>query len=222
MYSLVLFLAIGSPPALDVTSDEWRHNDTGIQCAYAAAECLARHHHLEGGYGLTHLYFSGCPSASYLESVLNNRGIKTKRQDAGNRSREILREAVANKWGAVVGLQGCHCVALVGFDEKDGTVQIVDNMTTFGVREWSMDTFLSRWDGFVVVLLPDKDSKECKAEGCWHKCNKAGYYWLEQKGKSVGVYVDKEKQYYPLIDTTPGDEKYGPAEKAPVALPKAA
>src|SRR5947209_2514778 len=88
------------------------------RCGWCALETLARHHHVEMLYGLTDKHASRC-STRGLEKALNRAGIPYRIQYPGERDKAILRYAINENLGAVVGFReavpggGGHIVTLI-------------------------------------------------------------------------------------------------------------
>ena len=126
------------------------------RCGWCALETLARHLSIKSLYGIVDKH----PTQSRprdLEAVLASLEVKYRIQNRGSRSTEILREAVSKDLGAVVGFRpaypggGGHIVTLLDFGPK-GVCILDPNDSDGRLRSMDLDTFLERWDGFVLVL----------------------------------------------------------------------
>jgi hypothetical protein len=128
------------------------------RCGWCAVETLARHHHLKALYGLSQTNDSRCSIGS-LEDALAASGVTYRIQYAGEESQALLKYAVQQGLGAVVGFRelypgaGGHIVTLIDFTED--SVQVIDsNDQDHRTRTMSLDRFLYWWDGFALVLEP--------------------------------------------------------------------
>jgi len=128
------------------------------RCGWCALETLARHHHIKVLYGLSRKHASHC-SPETLEEVLADTGIRYRIQYPGDDSRAILRYAVRQGLGAVVGFReiypggGGHIVTLVEFTHT--AVKVIDSNDQDGrTRTMRLEDFLFWWDGFALVLEP--------------------------------------------------------------------
>jgi hypothetical protein len=129
------------------------------RCGWCAVETLARYHGLRGLYGLAQKNPSTCNPGN-LEEALVETGICYRIQYPGRHKLAILRYAIREKLGAVIGFRQPspnsigHIVTLVDFTEA--AVKIIDsNDTDLPTRQMSLDRFLAEWDGFALVLEPD-------------------------------------------------------------------
>jgi hypothetical protein len=134
------------------------------RCGWCCLETLARHLQIKALYGLTEHNASRC-DVNNLEAVLRDASIPYRIQYPGSRSQAILRYAVREGLGAVVGFRelfpgaGGHIVTLVDLTE-DG-VQVIDPNDADGrTRRMTLDRFLYWWDGFAVVLENDSVAAE--------------------------------------------------------------
>ncbi len=126
------------------------------RCGWCALETLARRHGIKPLYGLVDKNPTQCRPRD-LEGVVAAREVKYRIQGRGPRSTGILRDAIRENLGAVVGFRpefpgaGGHIVTVVDFGPKQ--VRILDPNDTDGhVRTLDLDTFMDRWDGFALVL----------------------------------------------------------------------
>lgn len=126
------------------------------RCGWCCVETLARHLKIQALYGLTEHNASRC-DIDNLEAVVADADVPYRIQYPGSRSPAILRYAVRESLGAVVGFRelypgaGGHIVTLIDFTE-DG-VQVIDPNDVDGrTRRMSLDRFLYWWDGFALVL----------------------------------------------------------------------
>jgi hypothetical protein len=132
------------------------YNKSGSQCVWCSLETLARYHKIERLYDLTKKY-KHASGPGEVARVLKDRDIKffqTEKKDIS-----FLEEYVKNrKLGCGVGLNGTHAVNVVHFD-KD-IVKIIDNSDrSLKIQTWSMKRFISQWDGWAFVLIPDVEEK---------------------------------------------------------------
>lgn len=126
------------------------------RCAWCALETLGRHHGIKSLHGLADKHATRATLVD-LEAVLDDLRIDYRIQPAGSRSTTILRYAVQEKLGAMVGFreqlpgQGAHMVVLVDIGPEE--VRVIDSNDTDGrIRTMSLRRFLSWWDGFALVL----------------------------------------------------------------------
>lgn len=103
--------------------------------------------------------------ASDLQWALDDAGVDYRVQDAGNRDTFILRYAIGQKLGAVVGFaettggRGGHVVTLVDYGPQE--VRVIDSNDADGrIRTMPLDRFLSCWDGFALVIDPQDELED--------------------------------------------------------------
>jgi hypothetical protein len=127
-------------------------------CGWCAIETLGRHHKLTTLYGLTD-HHSACCQVSDLEDALDQAGVPYRIQYAGDTNLAILKHAIREDLGAVIGFRelrpgaGGHIVTLI--DLTDDTAKVIDsNDVDRRTRVMSLDHFLYWWDGFALVLEP--------------------------------------------------------------------
>jgi hypothetical protein len=133
------------------------------RCGWCALETLARHHHIKVLFGLVEEHESTA-NPEDLTAVLDARKVRYKLQNRGERDTAILRSSCADGLGAVVGFRplkeggGGHIVTLV--DYTDDTVKLIDsNDEDVRVRTMKTERFLYWWDGFTLVLQPERPAK---------------------------------------------------------------
>jgi hypothetical protein len=138
------------------------------RCGWCALETLARLHAFKCLYGLSESHATMC-SAVHLEDALTGTGITYRIQYPGDYSEAILRYAVREQLGAVVGFReivpgaGGHIVTLVDFTED--MVKVIDsNDPDCKTRTMSLDRFLYWWDGFALVLEEDPATRPAMAK----------------------------------------------------------
>jgi ABC-type bacteriocin/lantibiotic exporter with double-glycine peptidase domain len=126
------------------------------RCAWCALETLGRHHGIMALHGLADQHPTRA-TQSDLEAALDELRVDYRTQPAGSRSTTILRYAIHEDLGAIVGFrervpgQGSHMVTLVDFGTD--SVRVIDSNDADGrVRTMSLKRFLSWWDGFALVL----------------------------------------------------------------------
>jgi len=134
------------------------------RCGWCCLETLARHHQIKALYGLTEHNASRC-DVTNLEAVVAEADVPYRIQYPGSRSQAILRYAVQERLGAVVGFRelypgsGGHIVTLIDLTE-DG-VQVIDPNDADGrTRRMALDRFLYWWDGFALVLETESAAAE--------------------------------------------------------------
>lgn len=126
------------------------------RCGWCSVETLARHLKIEALYGLTEHNASRC-DVSNLETTVARAEVVYRIQYPGNRNQAILRHAIQQGLGAVVGFRelhpgaGGHIVTLI--DLTEDSVQVIDPNDADGrTRRMSLSRFLYWWDGFALVL----------------------------------------------------------------------
>src|SRR5439155_13777417 len=125
------------------------------RCGWCCVETLARHHKIEALYGLAETNASRC-DVSNLETVVADAEVSYRIQYPGIRNQAILRHAVQENLGAVIGFRelypgaGGHIVTLI--DLTDDGVQVIDPNDADGrTRYMTLSRFLYWWDGFALV-----------------------------------------------------------------------
>jgi hypothetical protein len=157
-------------------------NEPPGRCGWCALETLARHHRLTALYGLTRKHPSTCSPRS-LEESLAVAGVPYRIQYPGSRRRDILRYAIQEGLGAVIGLRKPspgtygHIVTLVDFTEAGA--KVIDSNDADGrTRAMSRDRFLDQWDGF--ALVPEAGSCWARATGAgWTSCRAAAAHRVQ-------------------------------------------
>ncbi len=132
------------------------HNLPEGRCAWCALETLARHHGIKALHGLADTHTTRATQED-LEAALDNVNVDYRTQPVGSRSTTILRYAIHENRGAIVGFReripghGSHMVTLVDIGPEE--VRVIDSNDADGrVRTMSLKRFLSWWDGFALVL----------------------------------------------------------------------
>jgi hypothetical protein len=135
-------------------------NLPGDRCGWCALETLGRYHRIADLYHLADKHTSRAGIAD-LEEALDKCNVNYRVQDAGLRNKAILRYAVREKLGAIVGFgehtpgSGRHIVTLVDYGPEE--VRVIDSNDADGrIRTLSLKRFLSWWDGFVLVIEPEE------------------------------------------------------------------
>jgi ABC-type bacteriocin/lantibiotic exporter with double-glycine peptidase domain len=158
--SLALTLHLLIPPAIraevNVPAICRIKNRPPGRCGWCCLETLARHHKIKALYGLTEHNASRCDVGN-LETAVIEAEVTYRIQYPGSRNQAILRYAVREGLGAVVGFRelfpgaGGHIVTLIDLSE-DG-VQVIDPNDADGrTRRMTLERFLYWWDGFALVL----------------------------------------------------------------------
>jgi hypothetical protein len=134
------------------------------RCGWCAVETLARHHRIKSLFGLVEDHPSTA-NPDDLTAVLDKLHVRYQLQNRGDRSTAILRSSCREGLGAVVGFRplregaGGHIVTLVDF--SDDTVKVIDPNDQDGrVRTMSAERFLHWWDGFTLVIQPERTAKK--------------------------------------------------------------
>jgi hypothetical protein len=121
---------------------------------------LGRHQHIQSLVGITE---KNCRQArpEDLIQVLNQKKIGYRFQYRGQFDTQILRKAIQENHGAVVGFRelrpgaGGHIVTVVDFGPEE--VRVIDpNDSDNRIRTLSRDRFMNWWDGFVLALTGDE------------------------------------------------------------------
>jgi hypothetical protein len=154
---LVFSLGLSSTAnaAVDIAMDCRVANKPPGLCGWCAVETLARHHGIKALYGLVERSSSQSRPAD-LERVVAASEVGFRVQRRGQRSVEILRYAINQQLGAVVGFRpGCgasggHIVTLVDLGPEE--VRYIDPNYPDRVRMMDLENFMQRWDGFALIL----------------------------------------------------------------------
>lgn len=133
------------------------------RCAWCALETLARHHGIKALHGLAEKHPTRATQID-LEAVLDDARVDYRTQPVGSRSTTILRYAISENRGALVGFrerkpgEGAHMVTLVDFGPEE--VRVIDSNDADGrVRTMSRKRFLSWWDGFALILEKHEEAR---------------------------------------------------------------
>jgi ABC-type bacteriocin/lantibiotic exporter with double-glycine peptidase domain len=134
------------------------------RCGWCSVETLARHHKIRALFGLTDDHASNA-APDDLTAVLDKLRVCYRVQKRGERDTGVLRAACKEGLGAVVGFRPAkeggigHIVTLVDFGDE--TVKVIDPDDEDGrVRSMAKERFLTWWDGFTLVLEPQKAKKK--------------------------------------------------------------
>jgi hypothetical protein len=161
----VALLVLPSPVRAEVNIEpECRvKNRSPGRCGWCSVETLARHLKIKALFGLTDEHANNA-APDDLTAVLDKAKICYHVQKRGEHDTAVLRKAIKEGLGAVVGFRPFeeggtgHIVTLVDFDDE--TVKVIDPNDEDGrVRSMAKDRFLSWWDGFTLVLEPEKAKK---------------------------------------------------------------
>ncbi len=132
----------------------------GQRCGWCALETLARYHGITDLYHLADKHTSPARPED-LEAALDEVDVNYMVQDPGCRDKNLLRYAVREKQGALVGFRerrpgaGRHIVTLVDYGPDE--VRVIDSNDADGrIRTMPLKRFLSWWDGFVLVIEPEE------------------------------------------------------------------
>ena len=156
---LISFLAAQALAEVNISADCRIKNRPPGRCGWCALETLARHQQVTALYGVTEKNARRARPED-LEHVLTEADVDYRIQRRGTFGTRILREAVRQDRGAVVGFRerspgaGGHIVTLVDFGAEE--VRVIDPNDADGrVRTMSRERFMHWWDGFALVLNPD-------------------------------------------------------------------
>ncbi len=162
-FSALWILFVSAAPTwaeVSISASDCVRNRTGRACGWCALETLGRHHGKKALYGLADRHPETARPTD-LEAALDDASINYRVQQPGNRNTFILRYAVREKLGALVGFHPLtpgadrHMVILV--DIGPGQVRVVDPNDADGrVRTMSLKRFLSWWDGFALIVEPEE------------------------------------------------------------------
>jgi hypothetical protein len=130
------------------------------RCGWCALETLGRHHHIKALIGIVEDHASTA-NPEDLSAFLDSVKVRYQLQSRGEVSTTILRTACEKGLGAVVGFRplqegtGGHIVTLVDF--TDDTVKVIDPNDQDGrIRTMPRERFLYWWDGFTIVVQPER------------------------------------------------------------------
>jgi ABC-type bacteriocin/lantibiotic exporter with double-glycine peptidase domain len=133
------------------------------RCGWCAVETLARHHQIKALFGIVEEHATTADPED-LTALLDKVKVRYKVQQRGDLDTAVLRRACDDGLGAVVGFRplhegaGGHIVTLVDFGEE--TVKVIDPNDQDGrVRTMPRERFLYWWDGFTLVLQPERTVK---------------------------------------------------------------
>jgi hypothetical protein len=167
--SFLLVLAGGSWAGIDIPEIYRIKNQPPGRCGWCSLETLGRYHQLKVLYELSEHNASRC-TVEGLQAVLVKLGIPHRIQLPGEYGQDILRHAVREGLGAVVGFRelfpgaGGHAVTLVDFG--DDVVRVIDSNDQDGrIREMTPACFLYWWDGFALVIEPKVPRSDGKLAG---------------------------------------------------------
>jgi ABC-type bacteriocin/lantibiotic exporter with double-glycine peptidase domain len=153
---LLFILSSTTHAEVDIAKENRVRNQPEGRCAWCALETLGRHHGIEALRGLAEKHTTRA-TPSDLEAALDALQVDYRTQPVGSRSTTILRYAIRENLGAIVGFrelvpgQGPHVVTLVDFGPDE--VRVIDSNDADGrIRTMSLKRFLSWWDGFALVL----------------------------------------------------------------------
>ncbi len=151
---LLLVTATGWAEVKIAKGNRVRNRPPG-RCGWCALETLARHHHAEAFFTLVENHPSTC-AVNNLEEALKEAGVPYRIQYPDTADPAILRKAVDDGLGAVVGFRelypgaGGHIVTLI--DITDDAVKVIDcNDHDCRTRVMTRERFLFWWDGFALV-----------------------------------------------------------------------
>jgi hypothetical protein len=152
--SVCLLVPSVALPEVQISVASRMLNSPPGRCGWCALETLARHLSIKALYGIVEKHPANSRPKD-LESAVAATGARYRIQCRGNRNTEILRNAIDENLGAVVGFRPLvsgergHIVTLVEFG--DAEVRILDP-NDGKVRTMGLEAFLKRWDGFALVL----------------------------------------------------------------------
>lgn len=160
----VLSLLSGAARAeVNIEPDCRMKNRPPGRCGWCAVETLARHHQIKVLFGAVEDHATTADPEDLIR-LLDKVKVRYKYQKRGDTDTAVLRKAIDDGLGAVVGFRplhdgaGGHIVTLVEFN--DDTVKVIDPNDQDGrVRSMPRERFLYWWDGFTLVLQPERAAK---------------------------------------------------------------
>ncbi len=121
-------------------------------CVWRSLQTLAYHNKISNAQALEKFFGGSCTKEA--EVVLQRLGIPYKVTRSG--SINLLKKYVAKlRYGAAVS-DDHHMMVMVHFDVSAGVVGLIDNRlrTNRTIQFWSVQRFLTWWDGCAMVVLP--------------------------------------------------------------------
>lgn len=156
LLALVSILPCTAHAEVKIALENRIRNQPEGRCAWCALETLARHHGIKALHGLAEKHPTRATQID-LEAALDDVRVDYRTQPIGSRSTTILRYAIEENRGAIVGFRPFrpglepHMVTLVDFGPDE--VRVIDSNDADGrVRTMPLKRFLSWWDGFALVL----------------------------------------------------------------------
>jgi hypothetical protein len=160
----LFFLACAARAEVNIDPDCRMKNRPPGRCGWCALETLARHHHIKALYGLVEDHATTADPDDLI-TVLEKLHVTYRLQERGDRDTALLRSSCRDGLGAVVGFRplhagaGGHIVTLVDFNDE--TVKLIDPNDQDGrVRTLPTARFLYWWDGFTLVLQPERSARK--------------------------------------------------------------
>lgn len=152
-------------------------NETGIQCVWAAIECLGNFAEEPKLFKLTDdVECKSYANPNSLAKKLKKLNVKFEQTLDKSDKSLIIKSVVREKRGCLFGITG-HAMVLIHYDEANRFVKYINNSDkSLKVRFWSMDEFENRWDGWVCAVYPDKDKFEIQLIPIIDKTTSQGYY----------------------------------------------
>ncbi len=117
-------------------------NKTGIQCAWASLETIARHQHIKRLYTLTNDHKIGANSND-IEAVLDNKKVKYRKHKQFDFNDKFLKDAILRDQAVMIGYNHNHAVVLIGITKTK--YRIIDNGKIYNIKK-------SNWDGWAIKL----------------------------------------------------------------------
>jgi len=162
--TVVLLLPCAARAEVNIDPDCRMTNRPPGRCGWCAVETLARHHRIKSLFGLVDDHASTA-NPEDLTAVLDKVKVRYTLQQRGTQDRDLLRKACVEGLGAVVGFRplqeggGGHIVTIVDFTSD--TVKVIDpNDQDRRVRTMPTERFLYWWDGFTLILQPERATKK--------------------------------------------------------------
>ena len=129
------------------------YNRSGSQCVWATIQALGNYHKVKGVQGLTDRY-KHATGPGEVNRVLTARNVKFKQVNSRNNYDFIEEWVTQKKMGVGIGV-GRHVILVCHF-ERGKLVKIIDNSDRqLRVQTWSWEKFVSRFDNWAFVILPD-------------------------------------------------------------------
>ena len=140
-----------------IPSKDRIYNKTGIQCVWATLETLGKYAGEKKLFDLTSqkdCQQFGSPKSVYAK--LKKLNVKFEQTTEFERTL-IIKSVVRERRGCLFSVKN-HVMTLVHYDEANGIVKYINNSDSeLKIREWTLEEFNKRWDGWICVIYADRD-----------------------------------------------------------------